>query len=51
MDWLKARLAEPSTHAALSAVAAASVPLFGAYGVIAAAVFALLGFSVSEKSS
>lgn len=49
MDWLKARLSEPSTHAALAAIATASIPLFGPYGMIAAAVFGLLGFSLSES--
>ena len=51
MTWLFDRLKEPSTHSALAAIAAASVPLFGQYGVIAAAIFAVLGFSVSEKQS
>lgn len=51
MDWLKARLKEPSTHAALAAMATASIPLFGTYGAIAAAVFGCLGMSLSEKQS
>lgn len=49
MNWLKARVAEPSTHAALAAMAAASIPLFGPYGAVAAAFFGLLGFGLSEN--
>ena len=49
LDWIKARLAEPSTHAALAAMAAASIPLFGQYGAVAALIFGLLGLSVAEK--
>jgi hypothetical protein len=51
MTWIFDRLKEPSTHAALAAIAAASIPLFGEYGAIATAVFALLGFSVAEAKS
>lgn len=51
MNWIFARLKEPSTHAALAAIAAASIPLFGEYGVIATAVFAVLGFGVSETKA
>ena len=51
MNWLVARLEEPSTHAALAAMAAASIPLFGSYGAVAAAVFGVLGFSLTEKSA
>lgn len=51
LNWIKSRLMEPSTHAALAAVAAASIPLFGDYGMVATAVFAVLGFTVAEKKS
>lgn len=46
--WLAARLQEPSTHAALSAIAAASIPLFGKYGAGASVVFGLLGLGLKE---
>ncbi|HUN53322.1 MAG TPA: hypothetical protein VMU42_19495 [Candidatus Sulfotelmatobacter sp.] len=49
LDWIRARLAEPSTHAALAAMAAASIPLFGQYGTLAAVLFGLLGFGIAEK--
>ena len=48
--WLTARLAEPSTHAALAAVIAALTPLIPQpYGMIASAIFAALGFTMKEK--
>jgi hypothetical protein len=49
-DWLKARFVEPSTHAAVAGVIAALVPLIPPpWGLVAAAVFGALGFSLSEK--
>jgi membrane-associated phospholipid phosphatase len=52
MDWVLARLKEPSTHAALAAAAAALVQLVPQpYGGIAVAVLAALGFGISEKQS
>lgn len=51
MQWLTDRLKEPSTHAALAAMAAASLPLFGQYSLVAAAVFGVLGFTVKETQS
>lgn len=49
--WIIARLAEPSTHAAIAAVLAALTPLIPQpYGMIASAVFAALGFTMKEKA-
>lgn len=47
-SWFGARLAEPSTHAAVAAMAAASIPLFGPYAGIVSAVFGVLGVVVKE---
>ena len=49
-SWLASRLSEPSTHAALAAMLTASIPLFGPWAGVAAAVFAVLGFVVPEKA-
>ena len=48
VSWVSARLAEPSTHAALAGIAAASIPLFGPYAGIVSAVFGVLGFAIKE---
>jgi hypothetical protein len=49
--YIAGRLTEPSTHAALAAMAVASIPLFGNYGAIAAAIFGVLGITVKEARS
>ena len=50
--WFIARLAEPSTHAAIAGCLAALTPIIPQpWGMVAAAVFAALGFGLSESKS
>lgn len=52
LNWIAARLQEPSTHAAIAAMLAAATPFIPQpYGTIAAAVFAALGFALKENKS
>lgn len=53
MDWIKARLAEPSTYAALSGLLAAVGVTIGqgSLAAIGAGIAALLGVVLPEKSS
>jgi len=51
LAWAGARLAEPSTHAAITGVIAAFMPLIPQpYGLVAAAFFGALGFAIKGKS-
>jgi len=52
MNWLLARLKEPSTHAAITGVIAAFTPLIPPpWGLAAAAIFGALGFALPGAKS
>lgn len=47
MNWLKSRIKEPSTHAAIAGLIAALMPLIPPpWGMAAVAIFAALGFAL-----